>query len=123
MQRQPEVIPAGFRYLLTSSAGLHWFSRRNEDGTTDYACYADVTPVLDRNQAMASTNDGWSVEGQQKSDKLLRRAASVPWALIHKWKYEEGLDYFSQDPDVQKRIMRRLNSREWYKLRTAEFNI
>ncbi len=119
----PDTIPAGFKFLLTSSAGLHWFSRRNADGTTDFACYADVAPILDNNVAMQNHNDGWSVNGKSKSDKLLRRAASVPWALIHKWKNEEGIDYFSQDPDMQKKVKAKLNDREFFKLRTAEFRL
>lgn len=117
-------IPAGFRHLLTTAAGCHWFVRYEHDARgniigREFACYSDVAPILDNNVAMQNHNAGWSTD----KDKFLRRAASVPWALIHKWKFEEGIDYFSQDPEMQKRVKQKLNSREFYKLRTADFKL
>lgn len=123
-----QAIPSGFRHFMSTAAGCHWFVRYEHDQHgniigREFAMFADVTPILDRNVAMQNHNDGWSVEGRSKSDKLLRRAASVPFALITKWNNEEGIDYFSQDPDMQKRVKAKLNSREFSKLRTAEFKL
>lgn len=121
---KPEVIPAGFRHFMTTAAGCHWFVRYEHDRQgniigREFAMYADVQPILDHNGRMARQNDGWSTD----KDKLLRRAASVPFALITKWKNEEGWDYFSQDPDQQKKARQKLNDPEYRKLRTADWRV
>lgn len=116
-----EAVNKGFHFIKRSKAGIDWFMRINDDGSRDFAAYSDVQPILDQNVAMQNHNDGWSVEGNGKSEKLLRRAASVPWALIHKWRAEEGIDWFNEDD--QKKINQRLNSIEFRKLRTAEFKL
>ena len=120
-----QAIPSGFRHFMTTAAGCHWFVRYEHDREgniigREFAMYADVQPILDHNGRMANHNDGWSVEGK---DKLLRRAASVPFALITKWKNEEGWDYFSQDPDMQKKARQKLNDIEYQKLRTAHWRV
>lgn len=122
---KPEVIPSGFRHFLTTAGGTHVFVRYHHDQhgniiARDFYEYADVTPILDHNGRMANHNDGWSVEGK---DKLLRRAASVPFALINKWKNEEGWDYLSADPDMQKKARQKLNDPEYRKLRTADWRV
>lgn len=125
LRPKPEVIPPGFRHFMTTAAGCHWFVRYEHDAKgnitgREFAMYADVQPILDHNGNMANHNDGWSVEGK---DKLLRRAASVPFALITKWKNEEGWDYLSADPDMQKKARQKLNDPEYRKLRTAHWNV
>ena len=85
-----------------------------------FAMFADVQPILDHNGRQANHNNGWSVEGK---DKLLRRAASVPFALIEKWKNEEGWDYMSPDPDMQKKARQMLNDSDYQKLRTAHWRV
>jgi hypothetical protein len=118
---QPETIPAGFHFLMKSKAGISWFMRHNDDGSRDFAAYADVEPLLDRNVAMQNHNDGWSVDGRGKADKLLRRVASVPWIVRYKWKQDFGVDY--NNPDHQQAVDRLLDSSDWSKLRTANFRI
>jgi len=115
--KPPETIPAGFRHLITTAAGLHWFVRYNGDGTKDYASYMDVQPLLDANGNAANQNNGWSTD----KDKALRRAASVPIALITKWKIEEGWDYYN--PDHWDKVRQKLNDRDYYKLRTADWTV
>jgi len=117
-------IPSGFRPFMVTAAGCHWFVRYEHDAKgniigREFAMYADVQPILDANGQKARTNDGWSTD----KDKFLRRAASVPFALINKWKIEEGWDYLSADPDMQKKARQKLNDREFYKLRTADWNV
>ena len=119
-EQKPEAIPSGFRPLIVTASGCQWFVRYNGDGTKDFAMYADVQPILDHNGRQANHNAGWSVEGK---DKLLRRAASVPFALINKWKNEEGWDYLSADPDMQKKARQKLNDIDYSKLRTAHWRV
>jgi len=83
----------------------------------------DTEAVLQRNREMANHNDGWSIDGTGKTDKLLRRAATVPWSVITRWKEELGVDYWSKDPDQQAAVNRLLDDSDWSRLRTANFRI
>lgn len=115
--------PAGFKYLHTTRMGTMWFMRDNGLGMEpDYLMVQDTQASLDRNVAMANHNDGWSVDGS-KSDKLLRRAAHVPFVVMEQWKQELGVDYRSQDPDQQAAVNRLLDDSDWQKLRTAHYRI
>lgn len=115
--------PPGFTFEFKSKHGVYWYSRPNGPGEPlDWVAIHDTQDVLDRNQAMANHNDGWSVEGS-KSDKLLRRCATVPWGVIHEWRETLGVDYFSSDPDMQRKVDQLLDSSDWSKLRTAHYRI
>lgn len=115
--------PPGFKYLHTTRMGTMWFMRDNGLGMEpDYLMVQDTEASLDRNVAMANHNDGWSVDGS-KSDKLLRRAAHVPFVVMEQWKQELGVDYRSQDPDQQAAVNRLLDDSDWSRLRTAHYRI
>jgi hypothetical protein len=104
--------------------GTHWFMKSNGPYMDpDYLMVQDTEATLDRNQAMANHNDGWSIDGRGKTDKLLRRTATTPWGVIAQWKENLGVDYWSQDPDQQRAVDRLLDSSDWQKLRTAHFRI
>lgn len=51
-------------------------------------------------------------------DRSMVKVATIPLALIEEWR-REGLDIFKGDPDVNAKIMARLNSKQYEKLRTA----
>ena len=72
---------------------------------------ADVEPILEHNKALYSMNDGYS------PGREWRRAASIPLAIVEKWKNELGVDVF--DPNHKAAVRRLLNSSEWQYLRTA----
>lgn len=113
--------PAGFKYLHTTRMGTMWFIRDNGPYLEpDYLQVQDTEAVLERNQAMANHNDGWSIDGS-KADKLLRRVATVPWSVITDWKENKGIDYYN--PDHQDAVNRLLDDADWSKLRTANFRI
>lgn len=115
--------PPGFKYLHTTRMGTMWFMRDNGLGMEpDYLMVQDTEASLDRNVAMANHNDGWSVDGS-KSDKLLRRAAHVPFVVMEQWKQELGVDYRSTDPDQQAAVNRLLDDSDWQRLRTAHYRI
>lgn len=102
-------------HLFRSSAGVdHWMIEEN--GRTRFAASQDVAPILERNKAMATHNDGYS----QSRD--LRRVASIPYGVMLKWLNEEGwwaMDA-DKDPDVAKKLVAKLNTNEYEYLRTAE---
>lgn len=72
---------------------------------------ADVEPILERNKALAASGDGYT------PSRELRRAASIPMAIIEKWRNELGVDVFNQDH--MPAVRRLLNSNEYAFLRTA----
>ena len=71
----------------------------------------DVEPILEANKALAASGDGYS------PSRELRRAASIPLAIVEKWKNELGVDVFN--PDHKPAVRRLLNSSEYLYLRTA----
>jgi hypothetical protein len=87
-----------------------------QDGNqTRFAATQDVAPILEQNKAMATHNDGYS------QSRELRRVASIPYVVMHKWLNEEGVWAMdaAKDPDVAKWLAKKLNSSEYAYLRTA----
>lgn len=103
---------SGFDPLFVSSFGVRHYMRENADGTTTFAASQDTDPVIEHNKRLATHNDGYS------PTRELRRVASIPFALILKWKQEEGWDAF--DPACADKLAQKLNSNEYLYLRTAE---
>lgn len=103
------------QFLFRSSAGVDHYMI-TEGSETRFAAFQDVAPMLEQNKRALTTNDGYS----QSRD--LRRVASIPYAIMHKWLNEEGwwaMDS-DKDPDVAKKLAQKLNSSEYAYLRTAE---
>jgi len=102
-------------FLFRSSAGIdHWMIQDGKD--TRFAASMDATPILERNKAALTHNDGYS----QSRD--LRRVASIPYIVGLKWLNEEGWWFLDadKDPGVAAKLAAKLNSNEWESLRTAE---
>lgn len=96
--------------LFTSSAGIeHRMVRTDEE--TQFVATGETDPVIERNKAMATHNDGYT------QDRTLRRVASIPLIIWLKWLNEEGWDAFK--PENAKKLMDKLNSSDWAHLRTA----
>lgn len=72
---------------------------------------ADVEPILEHNKALYTSGDGYS------PSREWRRAASIPMAIVEKWRVEKGVDVFN--PDHMPAVCRLLNSNEYLYLRTA----
>lgn len=83
----------------------------NGDGSLTVHRESDVEPILEHNKALATSGDGYS------PSRELRRAASIPMAIVEKWKNELGVDVFN--PDHKAAVRRLLNSSEYMYLRTA----
>lgn len=54
-----------------------------------------------------------------------RKYASIPTAVLDAWILHDGIDYrkIGKDPEMRKRFMAKLNSREWCGFRTHEGKI
>ena len=103
--------------LFRSSTGVEHFWRDNGDGTQAVVSRQPVSDILDHNKALANANDGWS----QGGGRMMRRCASIPLALILKWKIEEGWDAF--DPACAEKLRQKLNDPDYAYLRTAHWRV
>jgi hypothetical protein len=90
---------------------IHTRFVEDSDGSLIVHREADVEPLLEANKALYTLNDGYS------PSRELRRAASIPMAIVEKWKNELGVDVFN--PDHREAVRRLLNSSEYMYLRTA----
>lgn len=106
----------GFVPFYQGDGSVKWLSRDDGDSVS-YLAVEDVAPVLESNQAMANTNNGWS------GDKTFRRAASIPASIRLKWLTEEGWDCLSTDPGCVKKLYQKLDSSDYAHLRTAEWRL
>lgn len=97
--------------LLRGSAGTDYYWDRQSDGRVAIHGVCELDDALDHNKALATENDGWS------ETRELRRVASIPLAVWHKWLLEEGWDAF--DGRYADRLRRKLNDPDWRWLRTA----
>ena len=88
-------------------------TRLEEDGDGSLIVHreADVEPLLEANKALYTSGDGYS------PSRELRRAASIPNAIIEKWRNELGVD--ALNPDHWPKVRQLLNSSEYLYLRTA----
>jgi hypothetical protein len=83
----------------------------DSDGSLIVHRLADVEPILEANKALATSGDGYT------PSRELRRAASIPMAIVEKWRNEHGIDVFN--PDHIGAVRRLLNSSDYAFLRTA----
>jgi hypothetical protein len=96
--------------LFTSSAGIEHRMVKTDEGIA-FASTAETDPIIDRNKAMATHNDGFN------GDRTLRRVASIPLIIWLKWLNEEGWDAFK--PENADKLCRKLNCSDYAYLRTA----
>ena len=101
--------PGDFRKLLTSSRGINWGMRKDDQGRIEFVASGDSEAVLDRNKQIH--NHG--VHRNAEKDRYL--AASIPPIIEVKWLTEEGLNI--HDPNHRDRLRKKLNDPEWSHLR------
>lgn len=99
------------RLLMRSASGVahHWAN--NGDGRYIITSVQDAEPILDRNKALATHNDGYS------PSRELRRVATIPMVVAQKWLNEEG--WWCFDPECADKLKAKLNDPDWAHLRTA----
>jgi hypothetical protein len=85
-----------------------------EDGEGNWAQKSSqvATPILDLNKEAQNHCDPYNAE------RDVRMVARIPLIVIALWRNTLGIDYWSQDPAVQRKIDDLLNSNEWKWLRT-----
>jgi hypothetical protein len=87
----------------------------HEDGDGDWAIemMQDVTALLDANKEAQNHCYPYF------SDRSAKLVARIPHIVIELWRVRYGIDYYSPDPDVQKKVDQLLNSSEWCWLRVG----
>jgi hypothetical protein len=95
--------------------GVSEWWKWNGDGTATIRMTQDVEPILENNQALANSGNGWSAA------KDMRRIASVPSVVIEEFR-KRGVNLLRPESDLKafKRIM---NDSDYRKLRTADWRV
>jgi len=99
-------------FLPADETGIAHLRMNNGDGTVSYRAVQENDPILDRNAAMRTHNDGYT------PSRDMRRVASIPMQLLYHWQATEGWDPFH--PSNADRLMRKLNDPDYAYLRTAD---
>lgn len=88
-----------------------------EDGVLYHYKEQDVEPILERNAKKRAENRGWSGEWHE--------VAEIPMVTVQAWLNEWGVTWrqFVTDAHIKARVLARLNSNEYLKLRTKEGRI
>lgn len=74
----------------------------------------DVTDIVEANKRKIAN----SVDSRY-GNEMLHHVADIPIELAYKWKREEGLDVLSNDPEMKRRLRRKLNDPEFRWLKTT----
>ena len=75
----------------------------------------DVAPYFEANQREYNSYGDYRRYGGKGT---LRKIAEIPNIIAEKWLREEGLNILSGDPDMMKRLRRKLDDMENKKMRT-----
>jgi hypothetical protein len=103
------------KFLLTTEHGISHYQGIDDNGIIYHRSVGETDSVTELNKAMRTHNDGYS------PSRELRRVASIPYILIHKWQVEEGWN--ALDPANADRLVRKLNDPDYAFLRTADGNL
>ena len=76
----------------------------------------DVEPYLKANEAEYNAAPSWRPYAKRKG-RNLRKVAEIPNIVAEQW-LREGVNIFSADPDMQKKVRKKLDDYENRKLRT-----
>jgi hypothetical protein len=78
----------------------------------------DCTPYLEENKRAFNEAPSWRPYAQTRQRRSpLRKLAEIPNIVAEQW-MREGVNIFSPDPAMQKRIREKLDSNEYQHLRT-----
>lgn len=77
----------------------------------------DVAPYLRANAEKRNSVGDWRPYATRKGGSSMRLVADIPNIVVEQW-LKEGVDVFSQDPAMQRRVRWKLDSNEYKYLRT-----
>lgn len=86
---------------------------RLHDGDWAYETIQNCDPIMDANKEAQNHCNPWN------ADKTMRMDARIPLIFRQKWIDQYGVDFLNNDPDVQRRVDKILNSSEWCWMRTS----
>lgn len=92
------------------------YSKPTEDGGFLVRSVQDVAPIIERNKALRTHNDGYN------ADRTMRRVATIPAAVRIHFINTEGWDP-GQPHLYPEKMARLLNDPDWAFLRTADGQI
>jgi hypothetical protein len=75
----------------------------------------DVAPYLKQNAEERAAASSWRPYSTGKNQ--LRKVADIPNVVVEQW-LKEGVNVFSDDPDMQRKVRRKLDDMTNQKLRT-----
>lgn len=78
----------------------------------------DVAPYLRANEQERNSYSDWRPYAKRRGQRgEMRKVAEIPNIVVEQW-LKEGINVFSQDPAMQRRVRWKLDSNEYRKLRT-----
>ncbi|HET9868392.1 MAG TPA: hypothetical protein VFQ06_13930 [Nitrospira sp.] len=77
----------------------------------------DVAPYLRENASEYNSHSDWRPYASGKKDRTLRKVAEIPNIVVEQW-LKEGVNIFSNDPDMQRKVRLKLDDYTNRKLRT-----
>jgi hypothetical protein len=77
----------------------------------------DVAPYLRQNELERNQHSDWRPYASGRKDRVLRKVAEIPNIVVEQW-MKEGVNIFSNDPGMQKKIRLKLDDYTNKKLRT-----
>jgi hypothetical protein len=77
----------------------------------------DVSRYLNANQREFNDAPSWRPYASGRKERGLRKLAEIPNLVVEQW-LKEGVNVFSPDPEMQKKVRRKLDDYTNRKLRT-----
>lgn len=87
-----------------------------DDKVVFRSCQPNIQDCLEMNQAFLNADRASS---SLWAGRNWVRVGSIPMWLLEKWRLEDGIDFYRWNDEDKAKIVRRLNSNEYEKLRTA----
>ena len=82
----------------------------------EFETYQDCEEILRDNQALFN-RDNFS--GSLWAGRGYVKVASIPMAMIEKWAKEDGINFLRFNDEDKAKLLKRLNDKDYSKLRTA----
>ena len=102
---------------LTTSFSDIRTTMRGENGKLIVHRQQDVEPYLEANVRKYNEAPSWRTLTVNGKERTFREVADVPLAVIEQW-MQEGVNVFSNEPEMKRKVAAKLNDYTNRKLRT-----